>query len=75
MASGQVEDWDYSFVLQLIRRHTVTGAFSHPKYGGNIGAAGWEFLSETFRNEQGCTDFNWKQAIEHSLGENADYFG
>ena len=46
-----VQGWDYSrygsprYFLQLLRRHTYTGAFSHPKYGGNAGAAGWAYLA------------------------------
>ena len=44
MASDNVADWDKSaysspqYFLYLLRRHVVTGAFCHPKYGGNAGA-------------------------------------
>ena len=47
MATNQVAGWNYDaygspqFFLYLLRRHVVTGAFCHPKYGGNVGAAGW----------------------------------
>ena len=37
------------YFLYILRRHTWTGAFSHPKYGGNPGGLGWAFLSATFR--------------------------
>ena len=57
-----------SFFLELLRRHSYTGAFSHPKYGGNAGAAGWDFLA-------GRAPFNWRQAIETPLGRNKDYHG
>ena len=50
MASNTVAGWDYQvysspqYFLYLLRRHAVTGAFCHPKYGGNAGAAGWAYL-------------------------------
>ncbi len=53
---GSIAGWDYSrygnprFFLQLLRRHTYTGAFSHPKYGGNAGAAGWAYLAGNLRD-------------------------
>lgn len=81
MGQGDVPDWDYSrysnpgFFLQILRRHTITGAFSHPKYGGNIGAAGWSFLSEIFRNQEGKTLFDWMRTMEQPLGNNPDYIG
>lgn len=81
MAQGDVPDWDYSrysnpgFFLQLLRRHTITGAFAHPKYGGNIGAAGWSFLSQTFRDQEGNTLFDWMKSMEQPLGNNPEYIG
>jgi hypothetical protein len=72
--SGNVPGWDYGrynnpqYFLQLLRRHAFTGAFSHPKYGGNAGGAGWAYLAERY-------PFNWRQAIEVPLGTNPDYRG
>ena len=81
MATNSVNGWDYnqygspSYFLQLLRRHVFTGAFSHPKYGGNVGAAGWAYLSERYRDENGKTLFDWRRAIEQPLGLNSDYRG
>ncbi|HKX26558.1 MAG TPA: gluconate 2-dehydrogenase subunit 3 family protein [Blastocatellia bacterium] len=85
MAGDQVNGWDYGryqsprYFLQLLRRHTLTGAFSHPKYGGNVGAAGWAYLAERYTdkgiNQGGQTLFNWRQAIEEPLGTNQEYRG
>lgn len=81
MASGQVAGWNYQaynnpvYFLQLLRRHSVVGAFSHPKYGGNAGGAGWEYLSDRFRDATGNTLFDWRAAIERPLGNNQDYKG
>lgn len=86
MASGNVPDWDYSaysnptYFLGLLRRHVITGAFSHPKYGGNIGGVGWNYLQERYSikdNAGRITDsyFNWQKAIEKNLGSNAYYQG
>lgn len=80
MAAGNVPGWDYGryqnprYFLQLLRRHTFTGAFSHPKYGGNAAAAGWSYLEERYQDE-GRTMFNWRKAIEAPLGGNTDYWG
>jgi hypothetical protein len=80
MATNQVNGWNYDqygsplYFLQLLRRHTYTGAFSHPKYGGNVGASGWAYLSERYQAE-GQTLFDWRRAIEQPLGVNADYRG
>lgn len=74
MADGAVNGWDYerydnpTFFLQLVRRHAYTGAFAHPKYGGNAGAAGWAYLAER-------SPFEWHNAIEPPLGASADYSG
>jgi hypothetical protein len=71
---GSVPGWPYGdygrprFFMELLRRHTYTGAFSHPKYGGNAGAAGWEFLASRY-------PFDWQAALEAPLGRNADYRG
>jgi hypothetical protein len=49
-----IPGWDYNaydnpaYFLYLLRRHAVTAAFSHPKYAGNVGAAGWAYLSERY---------------------------
>jgi hypothetical protein len=81
MATGSVPDWDYQrynnprYFLQLLRRHVFTGAFSHPKYGGNIGATGWAYLEEKYRDDRGQTLFNWRRIIEKPLGVSADYHG
>jgi hypothetical protein len=81
MAENSVNGWDYNqynsprYFLQLLRRHTYTGAFSHPKYGGNVGAVGWAYLSERLRDKQGETLFNWRRALEQPLGINSDYRG
>jgi len=87
MASNQVAGWDYDaygspqFFLYLLRRHVVTGAFCHPKYGGNAGAAGWAYLAERYAlpsggpGQQGETLFEWRRALEVPLGVNTDYLG
>jgi hypothetical protein len=81
MASDSVSGWDYSryasskYFLQILRRHTLTGAFSHPKYGGNVGAAAWAFLAERYKDSAGSTLFDWAQSIESPLGKNVDYRG
>lgn len=82
MAAGNVPGWDTtryqspSYFLQLLRRHTYTGAFSHPKHGGNIGAAGWEYLDERFQDDTtGRTLFDWRRSIEAPLGANGTYNG
>ncbi|GJM64926.1 hypothetical protein PEDI_54780 [Persicobacter diffluens] len=79
MMNNNVSDWEFQnygnprHFIELLRRHTFTGAFCHPKYGGNIGAAGWEYLSERFKDEEGNTLFNWKAAIEKPLGIEQEY--
>lgn len=81
MASGAVNGWNYSeynnprFFLQMLRRHAFTGAFSHPKYGGNTGGIGWSYLAERFSSDQGISLFNWRRALEKPLGTNPDYRG
>jgi hypothetical protein len=80
MARNSVEGWDYNeyaspqYFLYLLRRHTVTAAFSHPRYGGNVGAAAWAYLGERYTNEQSRTTlFDWRAALERPLGTNEDY--
>jgi hypothetical protein len=81
MATGSVAGWDTSlysspsYFLTILRRHMVMGAFSHPKYGGNVGASGWAFLSERYKDAAGNTLFNWGRALEPGLGTNQDYLG
>ncbi len=81
METDHVEGWDTSrytspqFFLLLLRRHAMTGAFVHPRRGGNSGAAGWMYLEDRFRDEQGETLFDWRRAIEFPVGRNTDYRG
>lgn len=81
MASGTVQGWNFEayrnpqYFLQILRRHAYTGAFSHPKYGGNAAALGWEYLGDRFRDADGNSLFDWRLAIEPPLGTNADYHG
>jgi gluconate 2-dehydrogenase subunit 3-like protein/AMP-activated protein kinase-like protein len=82
MAADNAPGWDYSkyssprYFLMLLRRHTFTGAFAHPKHGGNVGGVGWAYLAERFADPQtGETLFNWRRAIEKPLGANEDYRG
>lgn len=82
MWSNNVPGWDYGrygspkYFLQLLRRHTFIGAFSHPKYGGNAGAAGWAYLEQRFRDsETQQTFFDWRRITEKPLGESPDYRG
>ncbi len=82
MGANNVPGWDYSrynsprYFLQLLRRHTLTGAFAHPDYGGNAGAAAWAFLSERYRDpDTGDTLFNWRRAQPPPLGTNTAYRG
>jgi hypothetical protein len=81
MGSDAVPGWDYgrygspAYFLQLLRRHTLTGAFAHPKYGGNAGAAAWAWLSERYRDAAGDTLFDWGRALEPPYGRNPAYRG
>jgi Gluconate 2-dehydrogenase subunit 3 len=80
MAAGSVDGWDTgqyqnpNYFLQLLRRHSYTGAFSHPKYGGNIGGAGWAYLEQNYVGPHGESCFNWERSIEPPLGASRDYF-
>ena len=80
--ANRIDGWDYGacanppFFLFILRRHAVTGAFSHPKYAGNVGAAGWAYLSEKYvevKDGQRSTLFDWRAALEKPLGTNEDY--
>lgn len=81
MHEGAVPGWSYDrygnphYFLELLRRHTLTGAFSHPKYGGNSAATGWAYLEDRFRDARGGTLFDWRRAIERPLGESVEYAG
>ena len=81
MGRGAVPGWDCEryreprYFLQLLRRHTYTGAFSHPRYGGNVLAAGWAFLGDRYRDADGNTLFDWERFSEPPLGANPDYRG
>jgi hypothetical protein len=81
MAANNVNGWDYvaytspRYFLELLRRHTITGAFSHPRYGGNVDGVGWAYLQERYRDASGATLFDWPAALEKPLGKNADYIG
>ncbi len=82
MRSDSVRGWPKErygsplYFLTLLRRHTYTGAFSHPKYHGNAGAAGWAYLRETFINPATReTIFDWVRHQEHPLGKDQNYFG
>jgi hypothetical protein len=81
METDRVDGWDTDryrnpqYFLLLLRRHVLTGAFVHPKHGGNSGAAGWMYLEDRFRDPRGQTLFDWRQALEVPLGHNTDYRG
>ena len=74
-----IPGWDYgaygnpAFFLYLLRRHAVTAAFCHPRYAGNVGAAGWAYLSERYKDEDGHTLFDWRPAVEPPLGTSPHY--
>jgi hypothetical protein len=81
MSNGSVPGWDYAryndprYFLQMLRRHTITAAYSHPKYGGNAGAAAWDYLSARYRDANGNTLFDWRRALEPPLGGSTAYRG
>lgn len=81
MARDDVAGWDRTryasprFFLLLLRRHAMTGAFVHPRHGGNSGTAGWVYLESRFRDANDATLFDWRQAMEAPLGRNTDYRG
>jgi hypothetical protein len=75
------DGWDRSryqspfYFLYLLRRHAITGAFSHPKYGGNAGGMAWAYLAERYRADDGASAFDWRRAIEPPLGTSSEYRG
>ena len=81
MGRDDVPGWDRArygsprYFLLLLRRHAMTGAFVHPRHGGNSGTAGWAYLETRFRDADGNTLFDWRQAMEAPLGRNTDYRG
>ena len=60
------------YFLKLLRRHSYSGAFSHPRHRGNVGAAGWAYLLEAYRDPANGSCFNWKAAIEQPFGSNQE---
>jgi hypothetical protein len=77
---NSIPGWDYgaynnpAIFLYLLRRHAVTAAFSHPKYAGNVGAAGWAYLAERYTDPKtGKTLFDWPPALEKPVGT-SDYY-
>jgi len=75
MAGGNtVPGWDYllydnpGYFLFLLRRHVWTGAFAHPKYGGNANGNGWLWLGDQF-------PFDYASALEAPYGNNPTYRG
>jgi hypothetical protein len=81
MADDRVDGWDYGrynsprYFLLLLRRHAITGAFVHPRHGGNSGTAGWIYLEDRYTNASDQTLFDWRRAIEQPLGDNTEYRG
>jgi hypothetical protein len=84
--NNRIQDWDYgqynnpTYFLKLLRRHCITGAFCHPRHGGNIGGAGWNYLKEKYCVKDATgkvieSYFNWDLAMEMPLGKNPDYRG
>lgn len=68
---------DPGYFLYILRRHAWTGAFSHPKYGGNPGGLGWSFLTDTYRTTANAavTAYDWMRTIEPPLGSSTEYLG
>lgn len=75
------DGWDYDryqnprYFLEVLRRHAPSGAFSHPKYGGNPAGMGWDYLSGLFETDNKETVFAWRQAMEPPLGTSTEYRG
>ena len=73
--NSNLQGWNFityqnpSHFLKILRRHTILGAFSHPKYGGNAGAYAWDYLSEQYG------PFDWRQGVERPWGTDDDYLG
>lgn len=80
LAANQVNGWDVSdygrprHFLDLLRRHAFTGAFAHPKYGGNVAATGWAYLEQELTSG-GVSIFDWGQSLEQPLGRSSSYLG
>lgn len=80
-AGTTLPQWDHArygnpkAFMALLRRHTWTGAFCHPSYGGNIEAMGWRYLSDRYQSNTGDTLFDWRRAIEAPLGRDEEYRG
>lgn len=79
LRNDKVNGWDVDaynsprYFLELLRRHAFTGAFSHPKYGGNAAAAGWAYLDNELVS--GRRIFDWSSSIERPLGRSETYLG
>jgi len=80
MANGdKIAGWNYdeygnpAYFLYLLRRHAVTAAFSHPRYAGNVGAAGWAYLETKYSDSSKRTLFDWPAALEKPLGTSPYY--
>jgi hypothetical protein len=79
LAKGKVNGWKLEVYdnprhfLNLLRRHAFTGAFSHPKYGGNAANAGWAYLAEEVA--PGSDIFDWGNSLEQPLGRSHAYLG
>ena len=70
--------WDHArygqpaFFLQGPAAPRLYGRVRHPKYGGNVGGAGWACLDERFTDGDGNTLFDWRQVMEQPLGTSTD---
>jgi len=79
LAHDAVNGWDRvdygnpRYFLDLLRRHAFTGAFAHPKYGGNAATAGWAYLDQELL--PGSSVFDWAQSLEQPLGRSESYLG
>ena len=80
MDSNDFNFWDKtlyqkpSYFLKTLRRHIITAAVSHPKYGGNTDALGWKFLDSLLQDSDDTNaGFDWRRSLEPSLGTNNDY--
>jgi hypothetical protein len=80
LAGDSVNGWDRDdygsprCFLDLLRRHAFTGAFSHPKYGGNAALAGWAYLEKEL-TETGESIFDWRRSLEQPIGRSFSYLG
>ncbi len=79
------DGWDLNrydnptYFVNLLRRHAWTGAFCHPKYGGNFGAMTWAYLADSYRVTDPAlpptTAFDWQRTIERPYGQSTEYLG